>query len=182
METKQPETLKAAVDALGLTYSAEFVPFSKSRNAKKVQRPGDLSLNWRVAVSKGRHSIITDYMQGIANIPGHKQSAFGRVSVDEFEGIKYACEQGKIPCSVGPLPRNKPIPAPELHEVMYSLLMDSSAIDSATYEEWAGDYGYSEDSREGERIYRACLEIGLKLRAMLGDKVLQQLREAAQDY
>src|SRR3990167_4857080 len=47
----QPETLKAAVSALGLKYEAEFVPWSKSRNAKKPPvKPGDYSLNWKLTI------------------------------------------------------------------------------------------------------------------------------------
>jgi hypothetical protein len=67
-------------------------------------------------------------------------------------------------------------------DVLASLVMDSSAIDYSTYEEWAGDCGHDPDSRKGEAIYRACLEIALKLRNGLGEAGLAALREAAQDY
>jgi hypothetical protein len=60
--------------------------------------------------------------------------------------------------------------------------MDADAIDHATFADWASDFGYETDSRQAERIYKQCLEIGLKLRAMLGDSTLSELREAAQDY
>jgi hypothetical protein len=185
METQQqPETLKAAVDALGLEYRAEFVPFSNSRNAKKATKPGDYSLNWRVTISKGARSISTDYMQGIAHIPGYRHGT--RYTVDEWDALKFACESGRTagrPGSVlGMSMGSKPIPAPELHEIMYSLSMDASALDCATFEEWAGDYGYETDSRSAEKIYRECLRIALELRAMVGDAGLQSLSDAAQDY
>jgi hypothetical protein len=187
METKQqPETLKAAVDALGLEYRAEFVPFSKSRNAKKATKPGDYSLNWRVTISKGARRLETDYMQGIGHIPWHQHKA--RYSIDEWEALKYACEQGKTPrLPYGSMPSfpsmgAKPIPAPALYEVLYCLSMDAGAIDYASFEEWAEDFGYDTDSRAGEKIYRECLRIALELRAMIGDAGLQSLRDAAQDY
>jgi hypothetical protein len=47
---------------------------------------------------------------------------------------------------------------------------------------WADTYGYDKDSRSGEKIYRACLEIGLKLRAMIGDQNITKLRDLFQDY
>src|SRR5438045_610858 len=93
---KQPETLKAAVEALGLAYVAEFVPFSKSRNAKKATKPSDYSLNWKLTISKGSRRVSTDYSAGIAHIPGYKHTWSGRLSMDEFEAIKYACEHGKV--------------------------------------------------------------------------------------
>lgn len=187
METnQQPETLQAAVDALGLTYSAEFVPFSKSRNAKKATKPSDYSLNWRCTFAKGSRSLTVDYQQGIGHIPGHRQNT--RYTVDEWDALKYACEHGKtVRMRYGAMPSfpsmgAKSIPAPLPRDVLYSLAMDASAIDCATFEEWAGDYGYGTDSRAAEKLYRECLRIALELRAMVGDAGLQSLRDAAQDY
>lgn len=179
--TTQPDTLKNAVDALGLEYKAEFIPFSKSRNAKKAVKPGDYSLNWRVTVGKGRNSLTTDYMQGIAHIPGYKETWSGRLSVDEFDRIKQACENGTM-IGRSRFITNTKITMPKLHDVMYALAMDASAIDHASFEEWANEYGYSPDSREAEKIYKQCLDIALKLRAMIGDEGLNTLREASQDY
>ena len=46
-----------------------------------------------------------------------------------------------------------------------------------------GEYlGYDPDSRKAEGIYRACLELALKLRNGLGEKLLAELREAVADY
>ncbi|MCR4300686.1 MAG: hypothetical protein NUV51_03675 [Sulfuricaulis sp.] len=183
-QKQQPETLQAAIDALGLTYSAEFVPWSKSRNAKKPPvKPSDYSLNWKITISKGGRSITTDYSAGIGHIPGYKQSWSGRLTVDEFEAIKYACETGKtyraISLNLGSIPMGqKPILAPSVTDVMSSLILDASVLDAGVFEEWAGDYGYDTDSREAERIYKACLDIALKLRSIVGDAGLAALREA----
>lgn len=68
---------------------------------------------------------------------------------------------------------------PPTVDVVSCLLNDASAIDHADFESWAGDYGYDKDSRTGEKIYRTCLSIGLKLRSALGDAVLSELRELA---
>ena len=181
-ERKQPETLIAAVDALGLKYEARFVPFNQSRNAKKATKPSDYSLNWKITLSKnGRQHLVTDYMQGIAHIPGYSQNT--RFTSDAWEALKYACESGKTirrPGSV--IPQVKAIPVPALHDVMYSLAMDAGAIDHADFESWASDYGYDVDSREAEKIYKQCLQIALTLRAMIGEDGLNALRDASQDY
>jgi hypothetical protein len=63
---------------------------------------------------------------------------------------------------------------------MQSLVRDADALHSAGFDDWAADYGYDTDSRKAESIYRACLEIGQKLRAGLGQALLDELRLAAQ--
>lgn len=55
-------------------------------------------------------------------------------------------------------------------------------LDSSTFEEWANEFGYDPDSRKAEVIYRACLEIALKLRNGLGEDRLRDLRELFTDY
>lgn len=183
METMTNEQRDAVIAALGLTYSAAFVPLSQSRNKDKVtsRKPSDWSLNWRVSIGKNGRSIETDYMQGIAHIPGYKHNQ--RWTQDAFDGTKNAVETGKsgTVSSIG-LGRVTPIPAPLLRDVLASLVLDASVVDYPDFESWAGDFGYDADSRDAERIYRACLDIGLKLRAMLGDKAMADLRDVFQDY
>lgn len=183
--TTATETLQAAVESLGLTYTAQFVPFSQSRNAKKATKPGDYSLNWKVTISKGGRSLTTDYMQGIGHLPGYSHNT--RWTIDAWDALKYACENGKVinPRQVGSVVATigaKAIPAPELRDVLYSLALDASVLDAASFEEWAREYGYDTDSRAGERIYKACMKIALELRAMIGEAGINALREASQDY
>lgn len=78
---------------------------------------------------------------------------------------------------------SKPVPImPEPRDVIYSLVMDSSVLDSGCFEQWAAEFGYDTDSRAAESIYRACLEIALKMRAALGDDGMCKLQETFQDY
>lgn len=57
---------------------------------------------------------------------------------------------------------------PTAADVLSCLISDSSALDAGSFEEWAREYGYSEDSRKAERTYRACLKIGADVRTLLG--------------
>ncbi len=66
---------------------------------------------------------------------------------------------------------------PDPLNVIYSLVTDSSVLDHGGFESWAAEYGYDADSRSAESIYRACLEIALKLRAAIGDSGLGMLRD-----
>ena len=173
--------------ALGLSVACEFVPLSKSRNATKAgpKSVNDLSLNWRVTALRNGHAILTtDYMQGIGHAPSYKASvrALGHAnSLMRFEALLHEAEKGTRAPRVG-LFHGPALTPPSAADVFYSLSMDASVLDSATFEEWASELGYDTDSRAAEKIYRLCLDIALKLRAAIGEAGLEQLREAFQDY
>lgn len=160
-----------------LEYRAEFVPQSKSRNA------GDKSpsLNWRVTFSRNGRTLETDYMQGIGHLPGYDHS---RKDVDYRRYITHVVETGNALPPLrdpGKVSRSHHVDTPTLADVLHCLLIDAEAIDTGSFEEWAENYGYDTDSRKAEGIYRACLEIGLNLCAILGDELISKLREALQD-
>ena len=172
------DKLNEIIDNLGIVYTAEFVPFSRSRNAKSDPKINDYSLNWKITISKNRNVLTTDYMQGIGYIPGYVFKY--HMTVNQLKNIKTACESGKDYTDHTTI--GKKIPPPAWQDVLYSLVMDSSALEYSTFEEWAEDFGYETNSRKAEKIYKLCLEIGLKLRAMLGSDTMEKLREAYSDY
>lgn len=183
MSTDNSE-LDATIAALGLEYSARFVPQSQSRNAKEEQP----SLNWVVTLKKGRATLTTDYLQGIGYLPEafrkHIDSLkMGSAARHRIERV--AAETGKTGRFLSSLEvmfSQKPIPAPSLRDVLYCLVSDASVLDHATFESWASEYGNDPDSRSAEKTYRACLEIALQLRALIGDFGIGKLQEAFQDY
>ncbi len=216
--------LEAAIEAHGITVKAEFVPFSKSRNATRTDTDGKpwKSLNWKVTLQRnGRDILTTDYGAGVAHCPGYGS----KVAPTHFQAHNYRNSSGKpypgttsmyrtatpaerlnqyreaiaaaecesgFPMEIDPWGRgpenvfkrkaNSEAIQPKLTDVVHSLVMDASVLDSGGFEDWAADLGYDTDSRKAESIYRECLEIALKLRAGLGESVLSELREAAQDY
>lgn len=166
---------------LGLTMTAEFIPWSRSRN-KSEKQP---SLNWRVTISrKGRAVVTTDYMAGSGQAPSYKP--LDRTVV-RAEVVEWECEHGLrghwadgLNCVIKAAGA-KPI-TPKLADVISSLVLDSDVIEHPDFELWAAEFGYDIDSRKAEAIYRACLDIALKLRAGIGDEGVAKLREACQDY
>lgn len=185
--TRDYTALDATITALGLTYAAEFVPFSRSRGAKPAPALRDMTVNWRVTISKGAHSLTTDYMQGIALLPEPLGSAVnGHVSVDFAQAITSACETGQYISMRNQIGRTfatrSPLPVPPFRSVLHALVSDADVLNSGGFEDWARDFGYNTDSRKAEAIYRACLEIALQLRALISDAELSTLREAFKDY
>jgi len=173
-ELTPAQRLQAFADAYGITMETEFIPWSQSRNKGEK----DPSLNFRVTLKRGDWSITTDYSMGYGNCQSYKElpaASRGRLCGIDYNRIKRECEHGAI------TGYRKPV-RPTIDAVLWSLSMDASVLDAPTYEDWAGDYGFDPDSRKGEAVYRACLEIALKLRVVLGDDGLRELAEAGQDY
>ena len=172
--SKQKEQIKALLDEHGITIESVFVPFSRSRNAGE-KHP---SLNWIVTLKhNGRNILTTDYMAGYAHAPSYnkKESAF-RFDPKMYY-VKRECEGGKEAKGYN---YGKTI-LPDSVDVVYCLLMDAEVLDYDEFEEWAGTFGYDVDSRKGEAVYSACLKIAIKFNK-LGEAVINELREAYQDY
>jgi hypothetical protein len=198
------ENMNAAAEAIGLTMTATFVPFSQSRNAKPADSmlasssPQGLetkpwsSLNWRVTLHlDGRAILETDYSQGEGHAPAYKLKTDGTRYGESLKAKAIAAEieTGRVHLfGEGVMYRDgirdtrKPIDPPPLADVLYSLASDASVLDAGGFEAWAEDLGYSTDSRKAEASYRACLEIALKLRAAIGEEGLTALREASEGY
>jgi hypothetical protein len=173
--------------------TAQFVPWSQSLN-KAEKHP---SLNWIVTIYRTGlrpHAILTtDYCAGSAHAPSYKPT-FGRRTLEDQERdrrVEWECEHGHSSIGVayeGTAVRvyggNNPAKAlaPNMRDVFASLATDSSVLDESSFEDWASSLGYETDSRKAEAIYRAYLDIALKLRNALGENGLTQLRDACQDY
>jgi hypothetical protein len=178
MEPK--DKLLAEMAAQGITVGAVFVPWSMSRNKGEKDR----SLNWLITLKRnGRDVLTTDYGAGIGRCPSYQQR-FGKMTVDEQAAIKYETEHGKAYRGIGPgtSPRSGAAILLDSADVLHSLLLDASVLDAGGFENWAGDYGFDLDSRKAEKMYQACLEIALKLRAGLGDEGIARLNAAAEYY
>jgi hypothetical protein len=57
--------------------------------------------------------------------------------------------------------------APKVENVLYCLLLDSTALD-LTFDEWCGEYGYDTDSRRAYKIFDQCNDQGKQLKRLLG--------------
>lgn len=164
------EELKQVLSDLDLSIETDFVPWSKSRNAKEDYR----SLNWRVHLKRSGQVFCTvDFMKGVAYCPSYSKYKKGTLTYEE--NILYETEYG-----YSHVAGHRPI-LPDILDVMECLVIDSDTLNYGTFEEWARELGMDEDSRRAEGIYRTCLETTLKLRAAVGEHGLSMLRAAVQD-
>ena len=70
--------------------------------------------------------------------------------------------------------------APGVAEVLRAIESDANAGDR-TFEEFCDEFGYDQDSRKAERIWRACRGVGKRIRRFLGDDY-RRVSEAAREY
>lgn len=190
----QPETAQAAIESLGLTMSATFVPYSRTKDAKSSPNLDDLSLNWTVTIFRTQNGVLikiitTPYRAGIAHAPAYNDPKcridMGRGGFSQwgFDRVRAECETGKTNPGADVL---HSVPhetiKPNFANVLHCLVSDASAIDYPTFEQWAADMGCDPDSRKAEATYRDGLETGLKLGLALGGDGLRRIRDAFRDY
>lgn len=172
---KVRQTIEDILKSRGLSYEATFIPQSQSVD------PSREALNWKITIGR----FVCDYSQGIGHIPAVYISGRGKLSVtntrrtlDMDRAIKWVCETGKVPT----ISNGKPLPKPDLLDVVYCITLDANIFDYATFEDCAHDYGYHPDSRAAEKIYNKCLSQSLLFSSVVGRETVETFRELLQDY
>lgn len=65
---------------------------------------------------------------------------------------------------------------PELHDVLDCIASDCAGVENATsFEDWANDYGYDDDSRKTKKTFKICEVQAKKFKAFLGDDAYNEL-------
>lgn len=171
------------IDKYRVSMDTVFIPYSKSRHA--TDKPAWPSLNWKVTIKvDGRQVIATEYSAGSGHCPASKEEIADRWH--RRKRVEYEIENGFATfteCSDDWVRGDKKRPIlPALSDVLYSFSMDATAINEASFADWASSLGYDTDSIKANEIWKTCIEIGLKLRAALGEVGFTELQNAAQDY
>jgi len=131
---------------------AEKIAFSISYVGETLRDNNWQCDAWRVAFAAGKSRFETDYYTGL----GHRKP------------LKHI--SGTI----------KPV-SPCAADVLYSLILDSSAINTS-FEYWCSDYGYDSDSISAFDTYLKCCEIAKDLRRVFNHKQIETLRSLLEDY
>lgn len=167
----------------GIGYSVEFVPFSKSRNAKPNPKLSDLSINWRVTLTKGGRAFTTDYMQGIGHLPESVRVPWKGANINRLvlahEPIVMAAIERNVIQIAGDFGLVRPgahLAPPAAADVLQCLALDANVLEAGDFETWADDYGYDKDSRAAEAIYNEARDQTLRMRAVIGAAALMELQ------
>lgn len=112
---------------------------------------------WRVSFASGKSRFETDY----------------------YTGLGYR-KKGKECVNAGFKTPDKPV-APCAADVLYSLILDSSAIDMS-FAYWCDEYGYDADSISAFNTYQACCKIAKELQQVFTRAQVETLRGLLEDY
>lgn len=143
---------------------------------------------------QGKRVLDTDYSMGVGHVnpktatvriydPAGRFTREEEALLDTWRRKPYANFSNKDTwANVAAKLAKKEKLTPTLPEVLHSLLMDGSPhFNHQSFEDWASEYGYGEDSREAERIYRLCDDIGRKLAHAMPQKTLEAAQRITQD-
>ena len=168
----EPEEAKEALRAAMKEHEIEILCSYVHQHDAMSKPYRELRLTWRYQLKiKGQLRQCGDYSAGIAYCPSYSYKEEQRRSKDYDTAIR-----NEVGTGLGSDRYHKPI-LPDPVDVFSCLLSDADAIEYPNFEAWAREFGANEDSRKAEATYRLCLETGLTLRAYLGEKLLQELRE-----
>lgn len=196
------DKLDAFIKDNNLELKTTFVPFSFSRNAKKLDlsnwdkkttnlyKEKDINLNWKISLKGKKHAFTTDYSKGIGHLGYQWLNSFFQIkNVDDSrtannylydgieKGIAYKVDTVEA-FKAGGLKKKKAFPDPSIKEVLESLSLDADVIYHPTFESWAQEFGYDTDSRKDEKVYNMCKEIANDFLKVIGSKEkIQELRE-----
>lgn len=172
--TDYDKAISERLESLGINYSCEFIPKSRSRHRDDLYQ----GLNYKVTFARGTMTLITDYSMGIGHCPADHVK--GLTKRERAKGIELECETGfrhfkTCDSYDGWRPTREKI-EPRIASIVHSLLLDAGALDCFDFKDWCGEYGYDTDSRKAFETYTACLENAIKLRGIIGESVVEKLK------
>jgi hypothetical protein len=188
---KAKQELSAFVADHQLSFQGMFIPQKFSNNAKEDR----LTLNWRGVISSKHGNMDTDYSKGIGhlnferlNVAWHtpEKTRGNRRYEHAIQVEQKTAANGGKPCHVfvkkdGEVVRSEAhpvsIPHPTLEEVLENYAMTSDTLDFTSFESWAREMGYDEDSRAAEKVYIESKKASEEFVKVVGGPVaLEQLK------
>jgi len=125
---------------------------------------------WDCKITYEGRSATFSYSTGIGHrkMPSHIKREGGRYWDKYYHVYRTEVEMAKGGISK--------LPEPVLADVLHCLLSDSSAIGEA-FTDWCSNLGYEADSRKALDTYLQCQENGVKLRNVIGYRLMCELAE-----
>jgi hypothetical protein len=158
IETKVADLLRE----FGVNYAVRYV----GETIKK-----DWGANGKGATVDHYRFALGDYAGDFFMGLGNRKAS--RPTPAHYRGDRYATRQWEAI-------HKRPV-APSAASVLYSLLLDSEAVDQS-FSDWCDNYGYDSDSIAALHVYQQCEEVGRELRRLFKPHQAQALRDALQDF
>lgn len=164
MNNIEQKAIDAFLQENNIAYAARYVGETMRDNKWQCDA-------WRASFAAGKSRFETDYYTGL----GHRKPVKG----SERQGGANMPKK-----SIGYhewAKRNiKPV-TPCAADVLHSLILDSSAIDTS-FDYWCSDYGYDTDSISAFNTYQQSCKIAKELRQVFTHAQIETLRGLLEDY
>lgn len=106
------------------------------------------------------------------------------LSIDE-QSVLYALQNNRSVTFKDPTPHvslaaklarvQRVSPAP--HEVLAAICDDGESAQNESFDDWAGNFGYSTGSIKAKRIYETCIELYHQCNALVGTENVRKFAE-----
>lgn len=176
MSQEIENAVTAILDAANITYNAVHRGLKVNPFGEKTGHSMDQWGCEFTNASKPKEPEEFDYFTGL----GHRELPISKISNTPIKPKSWDNVQSPKELATWKEENKKPV-APHAAGVLYSLILDSSACEQS-FESWCSDLCYDSDSRKAYVIYEACQKNADKLARVIPRAVLEQLREALQDY
>lgn len=161
------------VDDYALEMTATPIPF----NPYKLDEDPRDSMDWWALEIKNAddETFRTFYGTGIGHRHKLSRNEISESNHDAHAAFNTAEKYGWLklrPADVKKITRRV---KPDLADVLCCLQSDARAVeDHPTFRDFAEDFGYELDSRDGEKTYNACQDTGARLRDFFGRDLFRE--------
>lgn len=130
---------------------------------------------WAVTILRNGQSFQTEFSQGCAYRYYPKSSRLGKWQPHPYHQRMTIYLENRYK-------QSKPS-KPTIDSVMACIVSDAQCVAfGQTFEDFAADMGYDEDSRSAEKCYNACRDEYFALIRLFGSDGFEELCELFQDY
>lgn len=168
---KEPETLDAFIKAFGLTMTAEHIdarPDKRDALTREVEADRESKARATLNSPSASYESKERARAILRQVEWERTASHWRCTFKRKDGKRSRSFVAYY--SMGPAHTGEP----ETADVLDALASDARS-GMETFASFCGDMGYDTDSRESERVWRACVETFRRLGAFLGSDGLARL-------
>lgn len=166
-----PEKEKSTNEKVCEALKSAFVEYAIYPAGIGLVRDGWTCDGWKVVFKKYKTAETFDYFTGTGHRKVKKSELIYKPKGASVNSVAYKNWEKSAMVPV----------APEIAGVLYSLILDSEALQTS-FVLWCDEYGYDSDSIKARATYEACCSNAQKINSVIPREVQAALRDLLQDY
>lgn len=178
MPRDEEEERDFILSELGVGIKCEYIPTQMPDIPfKRREIP---PMKWKVEINRDGRFFYVDYQMGIGHNTIYKEAIRRSTTITVFfyDFLDQQLKTGEAQ-TIDDVVYD--IPKPEVQDVIFSLLMDTSG-DLSNFDDWCAEYDYNNDSITALNMLNACKEALYSLQRMFSEQELEDLRTLFEDF